>query len=593
VKRPSPVLLFVARELTRAARRPTISLARFAVTAVLLALLYSRFARVGFDASHSPQMVQRLGQVVASWSAMLAWFFLAVALPPMIASAVQEESERSRGDLLTLAGVPPIAVQLGAASARSATALVVLLALLPAVALASSFGGVNPVADGLTVGMHLGAVTLEVALLSAWLGGVTKGPLPVALLAWTWLGLMAVPLPAMFFEAGFPVDVVKLVSGPLSLNDMYGGYWSNSGASVQMDLFVPLVHGPVIAAFVLGPRVGPLLSVPLCLLFGAGGALVSVGAEMTGGLPGLAAMGLVLGTGAGLFGTVSVTLLRWWSSRGTATPSVRVSPKAARRWTDHIWDDPVAWRETATNAYGVVNRVIGRAYIVAGVLALGALAVSAGDWAELDQTFFALGAMGLITAVAVTVLASAASILEERRSDALELLLLSRMGPKGILRGKSRAALLLAGPAACVAILGLPAYLGSLRPHKLAGWGGEDLLSLVGSYVVWVPALLFALAALVRFLSLGARTAGAAWLRVATLVVLTIGVPWIVQLTRPRYLRRRGLRSLGTTLSELVLPYMADLAPSARWGSALAWLVVGVIATALARRRLERGRWRR
>lgn len=586
--RPSPVWIFVARELTRGARRRSTWILRFAVTAALLAVLYGQFGMLGFHPDLSPARAQRLGQAVASGVALLAWLFLALALPPAVVSAVQEETQRGRGDLLALAGLSPRQVRLGAASARSITALIAMVAVLPGLALATSFGGVDPVVDGLTIGTHLAALVVEASLMAAWLAGPARGPLSPSAGVWLWLVGLALWVPLLLERAGLPSEVLKLLSGPITFLDMYSRH-----RSAGFDLLALVVHAPVVFVLARAPRLGAgkgaLLAGSFALLAGLGAVMVG----FNGGLLYLPPLGLALGAATCAWGVLGTAGLRWWSRRSTSTPTARVSPKAVRRWTDHIWDDSVAWRETVTNAYGVVNRIIGRGYIGAGVLAVLTLMTTLGT-GTMDRTFYWLGAMAFATAVFVTVLASGASILEERGSDSLELLLLSRLGPKGILRGKARAALLLAGPAACVAILGLPAALGSAGHRALRGWEGSEMLFLLVTFVVWVPALLYGLGALVRLLCLSATNASLAWIRVAALVTATVLAPWAVLVTQRGYYRGGwDLLEFTAILSELLLPYGIGVSMPMRCVSAIGWVVAGLIAAARARRLLDRGRWPR
>ncbi len=585
--RPSPSALFLVRELTRAARRRGTWLARMAVTAGLLGLLAFWFAQVSFRGQVSPEGQQILGQGIAAWSGTLAWLFLALALPLSIASAVQEESERGRGDLLTLAGVPPSAVRIGAASARSMTSVLVLLALLPAVALAASFGGVDPFNDGLTIGLLLVCLTVEVALLSAWLASEAKGPMPVAVLVWLWLWGVSVAAPLLLDGTRLPSNVCALLNGPAWVLTLYSAHWANLGPGAGWGLPILVVHGPIIGVIALGLRHGPLRMLFPALLYGLIWAIYFVPV----GAPAIWALGAWAAAGSALFFAPSVLILRWWSSRGAAKASARIAPGAAHRWTDHIWDDPVAWRETATNAYGVVNRIIGRAYIGAGVIALLTLVLALARGSDLSRIYYAMGVLGLGTAVVVTMLASTASILEERRSDALELLLLSGMGPAGVLRGKLRAALVLAGPGACLAILGLPAYLGGAGQRALRNWDGIDLLWLPVTYLLWVPALLIGLGGLMRALSLGARTVTAAWMRVAGVTTVTVLLPWLIQQGRRRSYSREVRRFFD--LGELLLPFRADAPMLARCVSAGLWFAVAVITIRIVRRRLDRGDWPR
>lgn len=584
--RPSALRLFVERELRRAARQKRTWIGRTLVTSFVLLLLLAVITMSGYQGNASPRMRAKLGQLLASFTAGFSWMYLALSLPPAIASGVQEESERARGDLLTLTGIGDIGA--GVAGARVALGLVTLIALVPGFALAAGLGGIDVVNDPIAVGLHLGCAVLEIGFLTAWVAGAGRESMPVALLVWFWIALVSLIAPVFLFRG--PADLMALVSAPIGLLSMYSTVGLGT-SSVRLDLFIPLVHGPTILLLALAPRMGAgvpvLLSIPMAVV----GYVAFVVFGPAGGLPSMFAGAMLLGAGHLGFGAIAGWGLRWWSGRSEGEAAVapdRVAPKAAKRWTDHIWDDPVAWRETATNAYGVVNRIIGRTYIGSGLIAILLLL---GSWLagpeSMSTVFFGVGILGLTVALAVTVLAGAASILEERRSQALELLLISNLGPGGVLKGKERAALLLAGPGAAVALIGLPAWFGVGR----ISWDFA-LAPVLVTFAMWLPAVLVGLGALVRWVSLLAPTATVGWQRVAALVMVLVLTPGIIGATRPS----RGYGSRGwlmTDIAELLIPWRADVDSGVRIASTAIWIVIAVVAGTRARWRLEAGTWRR
>jgi len=564
VARPSAARLFLERELRRGARRTETWAGRVLVTTLLLASIGALFwSRPHADLS-GPESGQ-MGEDLAIIGSCLAWLLLLAGLPSSVAAGVMEEADPERGDLLTVAGVARKDVAVGVAFARLALMGLVLVGFLPVAALATGFGGVHPLLDGMAISAYLALAGIEITLFAAWLAGAARAPIAVTLITGVWqLGLVVIAPLSIASNVG-GLDVGRLLGGPLALFSVFDA----SSGGVAFELFLPVVHVPILLMLWAGVRAPAAVvgGVALLLVGPAGILLDMLGPHQ--GLVSMAALGLLAAAWTGLAGVAASALLRVWgapTARGEPTPvsprertSAREDSRAERRWTG-IWSDPIAWRETATAAYGRVNLWIGRFYIAAGSLAVAAAAAAALDVVGPKIVFVLIGFVALWLATGVTALAAAGSVLDERRS--LDLLLISRLGPAGVVRGKRRAALLLAGPAAAVAVLTLPAaFEASSR-----SWGEVGLLPLVATYAVWLPVFLLGFGALTRLIAYRAQSAAEAWQRVAALWAILIMVPTVLA----DVLFNADLAWLAHT----VVPWRSDVAFVLRAASTLAWAAV-------------------
>ncbi len=130
---------------------------------------------------------------------------------------------------------------------------------------------------------------------------------------------------------------------------------------------------------------------------------------------------------------------------GTRRRRSRLSPFNRR-----VWDDPVAWRESVTNAHGQLRRSLAAFYILTAVVFV--LLLLTGVFGD-DEVALAFGGAMLTFAPPLVLLLATSSIVGERRAGSLELLCATPLGAGKILRGKLLAVGYYMGPALALGAL--------------------------------------------------------------------------------------------------------------------------------------------
>ena len=181
-----------------------------------------------------------------------------------------------------------------------------------------------------------------------------------------------------------------------------------------------------------------------------------------------------------------------------------------------ILDNPIIWREAMPRglrraAPGMCIAVIAAAtlvFLIAAVVAVRRMPV----WADGVAEVIAYGWAGT-TALAATIRCSGA-IVRERVLGTWDALILSRLGPRGIILGKLLAALL---PLWTLGLALLPALIVLAAPAPI----GERFLVLLPAYGVAAFAGI-SFASLGLYCSMRASTPGGALATAVTLIVLTL-----------------------------------------------------------------------
>lgn len=181
-----------------------------------------------------------------------------------------------------------------------------------------------------------------------------------------------------------------------------------------------------------------------------------------------------------------------------------------------VWDNPVAWRESVTDAHGQLRRGLAGFYIVMGILF--GLILLAGGFSD-DGVAFGFGGMVLILVPPLVLLLATSSIVGERRAGSLELLCATRLTAGQILRGKLLAVGYYVGPALVLGTLLVMAGTTEIiqREGPLLVFGG----------LAWYFALVLVLAIGAMWRALAVKQPAQAW-AVNTLMPVLLG--WLLSM---------------------------------------------------------------
>lgn len=401
-----------SREVVTAARRKALYVVRAAYPAGLVLLLATawlvytgpRLVRGAGDVAHFGAMALAL---LAAVQLALATFFSAL----FTAGAVAQEKDRGTLELLLLTHLSNRELVLGKLAASLLYLGVMFAAALPVFLLLPLVGGVSfgQIARvyGVTAAAMLlaGSVGSTVAL---WREKTFQTLAATALLLAAWLGGWEMAA----FGASRTADA--------------------SGGSDSTVAALATVASPARAlAFALKPATG-----------GDAGLGLTDDAVVAVHIAAILALAVAVNA-------VAIWRIRVWNPPRDARPGRRgaaaalesqtsVAPRAAAR-PRVVWENPVAWREIRTWAYGRKVRYIRFAYAAATILAgFFVLDRSPGGGAISPAAILAalfVCSLMLVNALAVT------SITGERDGRALDLLLVTELSPREIVFGKLGGAL--------------------------------------------------------------------------------------------------------------------------------------------------------
>jgi ABC-type Na+ efflux pump permease subunit len=570
---------------------------------------------------------------------------LVLVLAPILgATSMQEEREGRSLELLVATRLHGAQILLGKVLARGAALLSLLFCSTPGLALALSFGGIDPWEAG-NLWLQLGTTALLWVAIGAYVGMQSDGPLaaPAAALGWTLLVAPVVSVVAV------GIGGTRAMGWVLSLGVVDGSpgmaallpALSNLGLVgavlwVGAPTLSDLVQAELIDA--RGPKRldRPISEVDRCLGAVVWAAPVLLFLGLTLGLwtkwaP--AAVPLTWAPTAGsewgrlILGWLFCWLVQAWAlvvwlllgrslerrraarlltrraaspstpepsaglpsaeSTGTAGPPLTARPREPgarppRRHFRQVWRNPVLWREAVTSAHGNLSEGIGRIYILLGVLLLLVfVGLRAQDKAD---AWVMLGSVAWAWGAVVSSLVATASGIGERRARALDLLRVTPMGAGGIVHGKLGAAGLIAAPALFVAILSIGPALAAIPGFER--WGSGDDAHVLGlatwlGLASWALCFPLALSASCLWVGLRLRTSVQAW--------LAAGVGWCGAILGPfaaAALLHPGDDGPGP---------LAWLQPLLAWDddrpwetplleSSVLWLAVAAACVALARR---------
>jgi ABC-type transport system involved in multi-copper enzyme maturation permease subunit len=415
-----PVL---TREVITSARRTPLYVLRAAYPAGLLVLLCTawlvytgpRLVRGAGDVAYFGAMVFELLSTV---QLALAIFFSAL----FTAAAVAQEKDRRTLELLLMTHLTNRELVLGKLAASLLHLAVMFAAALPVFMLLPLLGGVSFDQIARVYGVTLAAMLLAGSVgstVALWRETTFQTLATTAIVIVAWLGVWEVASRA------------SAVAG-----DLADG--ANSVAATLAAIASPLRA----LAWALRPNV-------------AGDAAFGWSGETVVLAHVLASFALAL-----LVNAVAVWRIRAWnptrepglrtglasgtpSNRRTGlasgTPPVGVMPAVSAVAPRPVWENPIAWREIRTWAYGRRVRWIRFAYaavaVFAGYLVLGSSPIASGLSAAAILAPLFVCSLMLVNALSVT------SITSERDARALDLLLVTELSPKQIVFGKLGGAL--------------------------------------------------------------------------------------------------------------------------------------------------------
>lgn len=166
--------------------------------------------------------------------------------------------------------------------------------------------------------------------------------------------------------------------------------------------------------------------------------------------------------------SLTITRLRAWNpSKFVYQQALKKEAEATRARHRTVWDQPVAWREICTRAYGRKVLFIKLAYFVLAGFALWSLYSAPADEALVLGMISRSGAVfvGLaLVALLLTNSQSVTALTTERDGATLELLLVTEVTPKEFILGKLGGALYNSAPVLAVPIIlvGLGCWRGEL-----------------------------------------------------------------------------------------------------------------------------------
>lgn len=522
----------LASEARRASRRWTTPVMRVSVAGLVIVALV--LVQASFPGSYAWSTGEggRAMFVAGSWTLLLLLFVLA---PTLGALGLEEEQGGARLDLLLLTRIPPWRLFADKVGGRLLLVLALLAAALPFLALTTAYGGVSPW-EVVSTALAATHVSVVLALLGGWLSLRMSRGILAAVVAVLVGGALWLALPAFLSWGDMPralADAWTLVDADPRLA------LATAGASVPAMLLV-LFHG---ARRVAARRRHPWLSTGFSV-FLAGGLLLSplvwdVVEDVLWSTP------LWVQAGAWFamltFDTLALVwtagwILEWASILGQGRRSLGLPQGKPLRLFPVVWDNPIAWREVATRAYGRValGQVVMAVLLLLGLSLFGLYWIIEDGLDELPVLVF--GSMMVAGAVVLgwghllTGYLAGRIGADEATQGTLEAITLTTLG-----KGK-----LLVGKLAAPAVHGLLPALGGLVLCHLAilllvmADGNLDSLALAS--LVWLLELgLLALLVVAGWaalalggLGLGLLLPRPRWVPVITVTVAALSLPWVV-----------------------------------------------------------------
>ncbi|HEX3726197.1 MAG TPA: ABC transporter permease, partial [Pirellulales bacterium] len=344
-----------SREVVTVPRRPRLYIARAAYVSALTVLVCTAWLLVA-----GTQLIRNIGdmarfgamvfQVLAPLQLALAMFFSAL----LAASGVTQEKDRRTLELLLLTNLNNSELVLGKLLASMLNVLVLLAASFPLFMLASLFGGVSFEQIGRAF-----AVTLATALAAGSLGSI------LALWREKTFQTLALTVLALVFW---------LAMGEALAHGVFGSGWWGASSELWAAGFSPwqavlVATRPVIETQDSLPYVGNATT--LFLLFSIAASVVLNGvaiARVRAWNPSREARATTREAAEpeNIWGMTE-------QSAAARSRAVQRSVHAAPGRTREVWDNPIAWREIATWAYGRKVLFLRVAYVALVGLAAWAL----------------------------------------------------------------------------------------------------------------------------------------------------------------------------------------------------------------------------
>ncbi len=592
------------REAIRSSRRWQTYALRVLVTGLFLLALgwtWNRMLAQDFDIARAGEWGHEMYRGWSTVQVVLA----GLLAPVLVAMGVAEEKEDGTLELLALTRLTSTQILFGKATSRLLVMLTIVFAGMPMLGLISTLGGV---AAHEIVGATLGTavVVVVLGLMGGHLALYTRNAVAAAVGAWVYgfivfclclfpyalltqglsvtrpwdlsplFGLMAESWTVLYAPLAFVAPVIAILWLSVPVFRMATTTGDNYGEDLlsreiwAIERFSQHTWAVVLALFIGGP---PLLWGVFALLAEFAPRNVEVAAVV--GVSWLLGAACIYASTAVFL--VGVRLFSGYLAARAEQQRLldelreervwRGSTERLRAWVlrrdGQVWGNPVAWRELATRSHGAArlgNR-LGLAFL--GVVVFSAWSC---EGVDNDRINLAAGMLGLGFGALVMVLAATASIVEERRSGALPVLLSTTMKPWRIVWGKVLAVLAhglpLVIPGALLLTAGVVQYWDSYYAHVYDSWQpyawcgehtisqGSALSKLVWS-AAWASSVGFALLSMCLVVSMRLNPPRLAW-------AANIGIvaTWLVG---PLFLEEALIDvEWASWLRELVFPITID-----------------------------------
>lgn len=557
------------REVLRGQRRWQTFAWRFAFVGVLLALFLAEYdSTMRWHDWADPSELAWVGERLFEWTMYGQWWLLGLLTPILVAQGIVEERSQGTLELLAISRISPARLLAGKVLSSLTNVGFLVLAGMPLVALALSFGGVSVESLVLAYGALLVGV-LTVASLAAYFALFAKGPIGPLVMTWAsvflfWL-LMGLPaiviadreslafswfsVAYVFFEGiddpeltmlwplvlwtGLSLVILRLASQVFVTLIASSGGEDHDAALLSADIWaIERIHEKqglrwlVLMGTVMVPlAIGYLGLRGLVLLAGFAWFLLLLYTVVMAVL--LRSRQVLLRIGSRraarrLSRSEQAALVDGERRRGQRPPGAR-----------EVWGNPVAWREIVTGAHGFLSTVVGRVYI-AGLLAFG---VAVAFSHQVDDEFWAVTSIvGYLAAALIAVLVAVSSMVGDRHRGTLALLCVTPLGARRILRGKLLGVLVHVLPVFAVSTFaGLLGASQWVRRHSWgAAWDSGDPAKLLwrmtsNAWIAFAGILFLVVQSL--YLAPRMRTPTRAWLACLAAAAALAIVPGVVLAT--------------------------------------------------------------
>lgn len=459
------------REAFRNARRWQTYASRTGFAAVMLGLVlliwWSRVESSSFD----PARMSKLGNTIFEWYAHLQFWLMCLLSAIVVSQGIVEEKEDKTLDMLAITRLTPGQILRGKLFSRVLVLLVIVLSGTPVMALIMSFGGVAPI-NVASVVVNTCLAVLVTGTMAAFLSLFARGAILPTVVAFLYT------IPAFFIVPGAHFCVSKWdaqsyfrFTPALATQSDWVGIWLPSVAFLFIVIMVMRVAGPLFEMVTSGgddPEEGGFgyLSFHLWTFerFKKWGGLLSVVVMLTFpvalGLHNIPVVGEVwsigfLAAGTWLYLLVAMRVVLFLDKTLAKVPNVgviesasrtRKKQKARKRWMGTVWSNPVAWRETATRAFGGITLFIIPAYLVYGAFLSMFVLIVLVDVGSAPVACAVLAAIVGSVALLAVVIHATATVVGERRAGTLGLLASTTLPSYRIILGKATGILAYSGP---------------------------------------------------------------------------------------------------------------------------------------------------